>query len=102
ASVLVSYTLKPPFGTVQFIEGRYAARAESIASRRSGYTPRKVSSWPRQSEVSRYSEITVWENDDGDRMAASLASTSFSRMACGASAHPTRSPGASVFEKVPR
>ncbi len=57
---------------------------------------------PRQSAVDRYSEITVCVNELGDRMAASFAKTSFSRIACGATAHPTRSPGASVLENVPR
>ena len=35
-------------------------------------------------------------------MADSLASTSFSRTACGATAQPTRKPGANVFENEPR
>ena len=45
--------------------------------------------------------VSVGVNELGDSTAASFASTSFSRMACGATAQPTRRPGASVFEKDP-
>ena len=46
--------------------------------------------------------MTSWLKELGLSTAASLARMSFSRMACGASAQPTRKPGARVFEKVPR
>ena len=38
----------------------------------------------------------------GQSTDASAASTSFSRIPCGATAQPTRNPGANVFEKEPR
>ena len=43
-----------------------------------------------------------WPIIVGERIADSLASTSFSRTACGARAQPTRYPGANVFENEPR
>ena len=46
--------------------------------------------------------MTSWLNELGLSTAASFARMSFSRMACGASAHPTRKPGARVLENVPR
>ena len=52
--------------------------------------------------VARYSEIVSWVKFDGHSVAVSLASTSFSRTPCGATAQPTRRPAAMVLENVPR
>ena len=62
----------------------------------------KVLIWLRQSYVARYREISIWLNIGGQSVADSLASTSFSRTACGASTQPTRRPGANVLENEPR
>jgi hypothetical protein len=58
-----------------------------------------VSICARQSVLERYSATTSWLNELGERIADSAARMSFSRIACGASAHPTRNPGARVLEK---
>ena len=79
-----------------------SSSASTIASRRSRYISRNCLIWPRQSCLSRYAETAIWENDGGHSVADSWASTSFSRTACGASAQPTRKPGAKVLENDPR
>jgi len=79
-----------------------SSRAETIASRRSRYISRNCLIWPCQSCAERYAEIAICENCGGQSVADSWASTSFSRTGCGASAQPTRKPGAKVLEKDPR
>ena len=52
--------------------------------------PRKVEIWLRQSNSLRYMEIEYWPIDVGHRIADSEASFSFSHIADGAQAQPTR------------
>ena len=52
--------------------------------------------------MSRYRATAYWVSDGGQSTWASVASTSFSRTASGASTQPTRSPGEKVLENEPR
>ena len=79
-----------------------AASASSIASLRSGYSSQNTLTCSRHGWLARYSRTMSWARLEWHSTADSAASTSLSLIPGGASAQPTRSPGAIVLENVPR
>ena len=79
-----------------------AASDSRVASRRSRYSSVNSLICSRHGWVSRYRATAYWVSEGGQSTCASVASTSFSRTASGASTQPTRRPGENVLENEPR